>query len=104
MADSTTTKTGKFKLIYVVTYFFEWLSGIIVYFVVAKDDIRMKRHCVQAIILGIIATVASAVLGVVGSIVALLIWLYGLYIGFQAASGKDEAIPAITDWVNSSVK
>ncbi len=64
----------------------------------------VKLHSFQAIFLGIVAIIVAVlfdwipVIGLLGSLLGLLIWLYGLYVGFEAYNGRDVVIPYITEY------
>lgn len=87
--------------VYIITYFLTWLTGILVYLFVAHGNKRLKLHSMQAIILGIIGVVLFFI-PFLGWILAVLLWLYGLYIGFEAFNGKDLSIPYITDFLKNN--
>ena len=97
---ATTAKQTGADFTYIVIYVLEWLTGI-VFFVISGNDKRKKLHSIQAILLGIAALIVSFVIGIflgaLGSLVALLFWVYGLYIGYMASTGQDVEIPVITD-------
>ncbi len=57
-----------------------------------KDRPFIKAHNVQALIVGLIAFALS------GFCVWPLIWLYQIYLGFQAVQGKYIEIPVITNF------
>jgi uncharacterized membrane protein len=102
--SNKTAKTND-NILYIIAYLFTIISGIIIYFLFSNKNKRMKMHSEQAIILGVIMLVADAILFLIpyiDSIVVLLIWLYGLYIGIEAYSGKDIDIPYITDFVKKN--
>jgi uncharacterized membrane protein len=90
---------------YFIVYIFEWLSGIIAFFTAGKQDKRMRFHAIQAILIGIIALIFSWVLGIMSgllsTIVSLLIWLYCLYLGYNASEGKDIVAPVVGDYAAS---
>lgn len=81
------------KVIYILTYFFALISGIIVY-LIAGDNERLKFHAKQAIILGVIIVIVGFI--PILSIISLLLWLYGIYIGYKAYKGEDIGLPFIT--------
>ncbi|MCL5016651.1 MAG: hypothetical protein M1441_00730 [Candidatus Parvarchaeota archaeon] len=94
-------KKNKGDIIYIFTYLLSWLSGIIVFVTKGQDDKRMKFHSLQAIFLGIIAIVLEFVLFFIpslGSVLAFLIWLYGMYIAVKAYEGEDIKVPVIADY------
>lgn len=83
-----------------VAYILTWLTGLIV-FLIAKDNAKdvkfVKFHAMQAILLGVVAFVFS--ITIIGIILAPLIWLYGLYIGFMYAyKGQKYYAPIIGEY------
>ncbi|MDE1854940.1 MAG: hypothetical protein KGH57_01295 [Candidatus Micrarchaeota archaeon] len=85
------------SLLFIVAYVLTWLTGIIV-FLAAGGNKRLKRHAVQAILIGIIMWIVAAV-PLIGSILFILLWIYGLYLGYNGYLGKDIAIPVVSDYV-----
>ncbi len=97
------------KMYSLVAYVLGWLTGVVM-FLLAKDDKTIKFHAVQSILLNVVVIVAYVILlvltGVIGVVLAtvgvpgfccmpitILVpvvgWLYGLYVGYNAYSGKD---------------
>lgn len=76
--------------IYILIYFFELLSGVIVYLISGNDQ-RAKFHSKQAIILGLVTFILGFI--PIVSILNIFIWIYGLYIGIKAYNGIDIALP-----------
>lgn len=99
MATTASKKSADFT--YIVIYLLEWLTGII-FFLISGNDNRKKLHSIQAILLGIVGIVLAfiPIIGLVG----ILVWLYGIYIGYMASQGTDVAIPAITDFAKTYAK
>jgi uncharacterized membrane protein len=101
---------GDNSVLFIFAYFLSWLSGLIVYFTEGQKDKRMKFHAVQAILLGIAATVVAIILGwipLIGQIIYLLlflVWLYSLYVGYRAYTGTDISIPVIGDYAKGASK
>ncbi len=91
------------NLTFLITYLLEWLTGLIVYFTVGQNDKRARFHAIQAIVLGIVSIILSFILDFVflplSGIVAFLIWLYGMYIGYEAYKGVDVKIPILSDYL-----
>lgn len=58
-----------------------------------KNRPFLRAHNAQALVLGIIFLLTS------GLCIGLLVWLYSVYLGFQAYQGKLVTIPFITDFV-----
>lgn len=93
------------RILYILAYVFTIISGAVIYLFFSKDNKQLKLHSEQAIILGVIIIVLEAVLFLVpyvASIIGLLIWLYGIYVGFEAYMGNEVKIPYITDFVRSN--
>jgi len=96
-AKTATTKKQGQDFGYIIIYFLEWLTGIL-FFVIAGRDRRKKIHSIQAIVLGIIAVVIAFIpIGIIAFIIDILIWLFGIYIGYMASTGVDVEIPVIAD-------
>ncbi len=92
---------GKKNIMYIFTYLLSWLSGIIVFVTKGQNDKRMKFHSLQAIFLGVIAVVLDLILFFIpflGSILAFLIFVYGMYIAVKAYYGEDIKVPVIADY------
>ncbi len=102
MKGTSQSKPDNKNLMFLFAYLLEWLSGLIVFFI-AGEDKRLKFHGMQAIGLGIIAAVLGVILDFVffplAGLVGLLIWLYGMYIGYEAYTGKDVKVPVLGDYI-----
>jgi len=85
------------NIMYIVAYFFTWLSGLILY-LVEKDNKKMRFHAMQSILLGIVITVLSMtfILGIVG----IILWFYGLYVGYKEYAGETVRIPYLADFAD----
>jgi len=90
---TTSKKSADFS--YIIIYLLEWLTGI-VFFLVSGNDKRKKLHSIQAIMLGVVALIVAFIPFV--NLLGILIWLYGLYIGYMASTGVDVVIPGITNF------
>ena len=100
MASRKASHTDRFA--YILTYLFSFVSGLVVYVTLGQSDKRLKLHAAQAAVLGLAGLVIAAVLiflPPLGSLIELLIWIYGLYIGYSASEGRDIRIPFVTDWL-----
>ena len=91
------------SLLYIFAYVFEWLSGIIVYLIVGDKNPRLKKHAIQAILLGVMSIVIALIFGfllipIASSIINLIIWVYGIFAGVKAYYGVDVIIPKITPY------
>ncbi len=89
------------NILYIFTYLFSWLSGLVIFVTEGQNNKRMKFHSLQAIFLGITAVVVNIVLFFIpflGSFLAFLIWLYGMYVAIEAYEGKDVNVPLIGDY------
>jgi uncharacterized membrane protein len=98
----TTTKQGNKDAMFIFAYLLLWLSGLIVYVAIAKNNSRMKFHALQAVFLGIVAFIVSLI--PIISIISLLLWIYGLFIGWQAYEGKDIEIPVLGEYAKQYSK
>ncbi len=85
-------------VVYILTYLFIWLSGLIVYVTEGQMSKRARFHALQSIFLGIIifVFVFIPVLDVVG----IALWVFGIIVGVIASTGKDIVIP----WVGGYAK
>jgi len=85
---------------YIAIYFLTFITGIIFY-LISKGDKRKRQHSIQAIILGAIMVVLGFIPYL--NLVNILIWLYGLYIGYKASVNEDADIPYITEFAKKYV-
>lgn len=97
MATTATKKEGN-RLVYIFAYILTWLSGIIVYVTEGQHDKRAKFHALQAIFLGIIIFIVYLIPLPFFYILAILLWIYGIYVGVKAYDGKDVMIPVLGDY------
>lgn len=93
------------KMMMLVAYILSWVTGLIVYFTAGKEDDEVRFHAMQAIILGIVQVVLMIIgfITIIGWILtgplSLLLWLYGLYVGYTAYSkGERIMIPYIGEY------
>ncbi|MCX6776496.1 MAG: hypothetical protein NTY73_00780 [Candidatus Micrarchaeota archaeon] len=101
MPEKDTKKSTEDKgLLYVLIYFFTWLTGIIFY-IIEKDNKKVRFHALQAILLGIVMMVLSFTL--ILSIVSIFLWLYGLYIGYKESKGETVRVPYLADFADKYV-
>lgn len=97
------------KILYIFAYFLTFISGIIC-LVIAPNNKRLRLHSFQAIILGVIMIIVAVIgavtffFGFIFSLINLLIWLYGLYVGYKAYMGEDMTIPVVTDLAKGFAK
>ncbi|GAB1470408.1 hypothetical protein MASR2M66_12850 [Chloroflexota bacterium] len=81
------------KLWAALAYVFSPLIPIILMFMEDKKNRPyIKANNMQALILGIITIITSTFC------VGILVWLYQLYLGYQAYQGQTINIPIITDF------
>jgi len=85
---------------YIAIYFLTFITGIIFY-LISKGDKKKRQHSIQAIVLGAIMITIGFIPYL--DIVNILIWLYGLYIGYKASVNEDVAIPYITGFAKKYV-
>ncbi len=100
MPEKDTKQANDTGLVYVLIYFFTWLTGII-FFVIEKDNKKVRFHALQAIFLGIIMVVLSFTL--ILGIVSVLLWIYGLYIGFKQYQGETVRVPYLAEYADKYV-
>ncbi len=74
---------------------FIWpIPAVVVFFMEDKKNRPFIRaHNAQALILGIITVLTS------GFCIGLLVWVYQLYIAYQAYQGKTVEVPVITNFI-----
>lgn len=80
---------------YIVIYFFTWLTGLIFY-LAEKQDKKVRFHAIQSILLGIVITILSFTF--IFSIISVLLWIYGLYVGYKEMKGETIRIPVIGEY------
>ncbi len=100
MPEKDTKQADDKGLVYVLIYFFTWLTGII-FFVIEKDNKKVRFHALQSIFLGVIMMLLSMTL--ILSIVSVLLWIYGLYIGFKQSQGETVRIPYLAEYADKYV-
>ena len=89
---------------YILVYLLEWATGIVYFITWGNKDKRMKLHSMQAVVLGAIGVVAGLLLIIPFAwILEVLIWLYGLYVGYKASLNDDVDIPLVTNFVKQYV-
>ncbi|MGC8568013.1 MAG: hypothetical protein ACP5RP_02695 [Candidatus Micrarchaeia archaeon] len=98
MAENEANKTD-----YFIAYLLLLITGIIVYFISGEKDRKAKFHALQAIMLGIaqiivIVFLSTIYLAIIGKVLSLLIWIYGIYIGIEAYNGNEVVVPYITEF------
>lgn len=87
------------NILYLLTYFLVWLSGLVVYVTEGQKSRRAKFHALQAIFLGVIITILALIPFI--NLIALLLWIYGLYVGVKAYEGSDVSMPVLGDYAKS---
>lgn len=94
MTDFNSEITSDDKLWAALAYVFSPLVPIILMLMEDKKNRPFIRaHNAQALILGIITILTS------GFCVGLLVWVYQLYIAYQAYQGKTVEVPVITNFI-----
>ncbi len=104
MAEKT-TKSENDKIMFFIAYILPVISGILIYVLYADKDKRLKFHAVQAIIYWIVAAVIVWILEFLFvffffllfliPLLWLLVWIYAMYIAYQAFNGTDMEVPYI---------
>jgi len=102
--ETETPTTGEItsddKLWALLAYIFAPFVSIIIFLMEDKKNRPfLKKHNMQALVLGVINLVLTIVLSatLILACVPLLVWIYLLYLGIQAYQGKDVDVPLITD-------
>ncbi len=94
MTDFNSEITSDDKLWAALAYVFSPLVPIILMLMEDKKNRPFIRaHNAQALILGIITVLTS------GFCIGLLVWVYQLYIAYQAYQGKTVEVPVITNFI-----
>jgi uncharacterized membrane protein len=106
---------GNDSVMFLFAYLLSWISGIIVLLMYGERNKRLKFHAMQSILYGIGAMVVVVILdfifaaiifstlgffylawlALIPNLIGLLLWLYGMYIGYQGYTGKDIEIPFV---------
>ncbi len=105
MAMIAKKNTGAKDAMYIVAYLLAWLSGIVVYFI-AADNKRLRMNAIEAIAIGIITMIVFWLpIGVISDYAGLLVYLFGLYMGYIAYDDEDDdfALPWLTDYAARTV-
>ncbi|MCX6065785.1 MAG: hypothetical protein NT121_08535 [Chloroflexi bacterium] len=93
MSNFSSEITSDDKLWSALTYVFSPLVPIILMLMEDKKNRPfIKSHNAQALILGVIAVITSSFC------VGIFVWLYMLYLAYQAYQGKTVEVPVITDF------
>lgn len=77
-------------------YILTWITGLIVYLVAKKTDRFTKFNAVQAILLGVIIALIMWV-PIFGGLVAVILYVYGLFVAYKAYGGTQVEIPLIAE-------
>jgi|GEM_PF-1254951 len=99
-----TSSKDQNKALFIFAYLFGFISGIIVLLAYGKNK-RLRMHSLQSIMLNVISIfITFALFGLFlfrfASVLDLLIWIYGMYIGFMAYGGVDVNIPFVSDFIS----
>ena len=94
-------------IIFIFCYLLTWLSGIIVYVMYGSENKDLRFHSVQAILLGVVIFVIGLIPSIfplvlhsvswILELVVIILWLYGIYVGYRAYKGFDITMPVIGD-------
>ncbi len=87
------------SVLFIFSYLFLWVSGIIVYATESRKDSRLKFHSMQAILLGVIVFVMFMISFL--QIISILLWIIGIVIGVLAYDGNDVDLPILGDFGRS---
>ena len=99
-AEEPAKKAEGDGLIYVLIYFFTWLSGLIFY-LIEKDNKKIRFHAMQAILLGIVMMVCWFLFFlIIPPLLAVLLWFYGIYVGYKESQGETVRIPYLAEYAD----
>ncbi len=92
MTNSTSGSDN--KILMLLTYIFSPLIPVVLLLLEdKKNDPNLRIHIFQSLILGLLSMVTYPVLGL-----GFIVFIYSVYIGFQAYNGTNVTIPVITDF------
>jgi uncharacterized membrane protein len=83
--------TSDDKLWAFLGYIFPLIAIIVLLMEDKKSRPFLKYHAVQALLIGIVTLILS------GVCIGVLVWFYGIYIGWQAYQGQWVVVPVVTD-------
>jgi uncharacterized membrane protein len=92
------------RVLYIFAYLLMWISGLIMFLTVGQTNKRMKFHAVQSVLVGIVVFVLIIIPLPLIPLIGILIWIYGLYVGFMAFEGRDLSMPGIGDYAEKYSK
>ena len=84
-----------------------WIIWIIAIVALLMEDKKarpfVKYNAGMSLIVGIVAAIIGGVLSfiVVGCVIAVILWIYQIYLGIQSYQGKWVTIPWLTDFVKN---
>lgn len=89
------------KLWALLAYVFTPLVPIIILLMADKKDRPfIKAHNMQALVWGVLNVIVSVLIGwLLCGLPSIVMWLVGVYWGWQAYQGQEVTIPVITDFV-----
>ncbi|MGC8730287.1 MAG: hypothetical protein ACP5RP_02815 [Candidatus Micrarchaeia archaeon] len=107
MAKNKNKSGARYDARFLIIYLLTWLTGLLMYLTEGQKDKRIKFHSFQAIVLGIVLIVIAIIFDIaspiIGSVLFILGWLYGMYIGYEASTGVDIDMPIISDFVRNYI-
>ncbi|WP_337860216.1 hypothetical protein [Ferroplasma sp.] len=110
------------NVMFLVAYLIPIITGVVVYFMYANTDKKLKFQSVQAILLGIAFLILGIIFNIISNVVITtsaatlnlylaisgvfyllltLLWIYGMYTGYKASKGQDADIPVLADYARS---
>jgi uncharacterized membrane protein len=102
------------KLMFILAYLILIIGGIIALIMYGESDKKIKFHAIQSIVYGIIIIIVVSIIDalilfnyyllVIPNLISLIMWLYGLYIGYKAYTGNEVPIPFLTDFIKQNIK
>ena len=102
MAKAKSKGPGGKGLVYIITYLIPFATGVLALMINDDKDKRLKFHALQSAFYGIailiLYIIAAAIFLPGAQVLLFLLWLYGLYVGYQGYLGEDIGIAVIGDY------
>ena len=106
-APAPTTSPSNSRTLAAVAYILTWLTGLIIFFVAQKDDKYARWHAIQAIGLGVAATlgwIVFSILGIpfIGTLWSLLVLVGIIIFAIKAYQGDKIRLPIVADMADKN--
>lgn len=91
-----------YALAYLLCYLATFVSGFAVYLTLAQRDRKLRFHAVQSMLIGFIIlalwVLAHASFLSLLNLIAIVLWLAGIYVGWEAAHGRNVDVPFVEEY------